>query len=60
MFEVCLTGAELAFRRDKEAVFQIQLSPSRKSLPLTRSYVLDASTGHSRAQALTRSIEQIT
>jgi cyclopropane-fatty-acyl-phospholipid synthase len=40
MFEFYLVGAELAFRREREAVFQIQLSPSQTALPFTRDYML--------------------
>jgi cyclopropane-fatty-acyl-phospholipid synthase len=40
MFEFYLVCAELAFRREREAVFQIQLSPSQTALPLTRDYML--------------------
>ena len=41
MFEFYLVAAELAFRRDREVVFQIQMSPSQTSLPFTRDYLLD-------------------
>ena len=41
MFEFYLVGAELAFRRDREVVFQIQLSPQMTALPLTRRYILE-------------------
>ncbi len=39
MFEFYLTGAELAFRRQREVVFQIQLSPSQSALPFNREYM---------------------
>ena len=41
MFEFYLVAAELAFRRDREVVFQIQLSPSQTALPFTRDYLFD-------------------
>jgi len=40
MFEFYLACAELAFRREREVVFQIQLSPSQTAVPLTRDYML--------------------
>ncbi len=42
MFEFYLACAELAFRREREVVFQIQLSPSQTSVPPTRDYMLGA------------------
>ena len=41
MFEFYLAGAELAFRRDNEVVFQLQLSPTQTAVPLTRRYLLE-------------------
>lgn len=41
MFEFYLIGAELAFRRDRQVVFQTQLLKSQTSVPLTRNYLLD-------------------
>lgn len=41
MWEFYLVGALMAFRHDDHAVFQIQLSPRRDSLPLTRDYILE-------------------
>ena len=40
MFEFYLTGAELAFRRQSEVVFQIQLSRSQTASPSDRGYML--------------------
>ena len=40
MFEFYLTGAELAFRRQRQVVFQIQVSPSQTALPFHRGYML--------------------
>ncbi len=36
MFEFYLAGAELAFRRERQVVFQLQLSPSQTALPAAR------------------------
>jgi cyclopropane-fatty-acyl-phospholipid synthase len=44
MFEFYLAAAELAFRREREVVVQIQLSPSQTSLPPSRDYLLTAHT----------------
>ncbi len=43
MFEFYLAAAELAFRRERQVVFQLQLSPSQTALPPTRSYLLGVS-----------------
>ena len=40
MFEFYLAAAELAFRRERQVVFQLQLSPSQTALPATRDYML--------------------
>jgi cyclopropane-fatty-acyl-phospholipid synthase len=42
MFEFYLAGCELAFRRSDHMNFQLQLSPSREALPLTRDYMLES------------------
>ncbi len=42
MWEFYLAGAEMAFRHDGQAVFQIQLAKNVDSLPLTRDYMFDA------------------
>jgi cyclopropane-fatty-acyl-phospholipid synthase len=42
MFEFYLAGAELAFRREREVVVQVQLSPSQTALPWSRDYMLGA------------------
>ena len=39
MFEFYLAAAELAFRRERQVVFQLQLSPSQTALPPTRGYM---------------------
>lgn len=41
MFEFYLIGAELAFRRDRQVVFQTQLLKSQTAVPLTRNYLLN-------------------
>ena len=41
MFEFYLAGAELAFRRQREVVYQIQLTREQETLPLTRDYMFD-------------------
>ena len=51
MFEFYLTAAELAFRRDREVVFQIQLSPSQTSLPASRDYMIEGPLEHARQVA---------
>jgi cyclopropane-fatty-acyl-phospholipid synthase len=42
MFEFYLSGCELAFRRADHMVWQMQLSPARAAVPLTRDYMLEA------------------
>ncbi len=44
MFEFYLCGSELAFRRGRHMVFQIQLGTRQDAVPLTRDY-LHANTG---------------
>ena len=41
MWEFYLIGAEMAFRRQGQMVFQIQLAPDPATLPLTRDYMVD-------------------
>jgi cyclopropane-fatty-acyl-phospholipid synthase len=45
MWEFYLAGAEMTFRYDRQAVFQIQLAKNVDSLPLTRDYMFDAERG---------------
>ena len=47
MFELYLVGAELAFRRQGQMNFQIQLTRKIDALPLTRDYMLDVERGTS-------------
>nr|WP_321985537.1 cyclopropane-fatty-acyl-phospholipid synthase family protein [uncultured Lichenicoccus sp.] len=42
MFELYLVSAELAFRRQMQMNFQIQLTRDPTAVPLTRDYMLDA------------------
>jgi cyclopropane-fatty-acyl-phospholipid synthase len=42
MWEFYLAAAEMTFRYDREAVFQIQLSKRIETLPMTRDYMLDS------------------
>lgn len=48
MFELYLVGAEIAFRRQDHMNFQIQLSPSREAVPLTRDYMFEREHAHAR------------
>jgi cyclopropane-fatty-acyl-phospholipid synthase len=41
MWEFYLAGAEMAFRYDKQAVFQIKLAKNVDSLPLNRDYMFE-------------------
>ncbi|MBV9061361.1 MAG: class I SAM-dependent methyltransferase [Alphaproteobacteria bacterium] len=41
MWEFYLAGAEMAFRYDNEAVFQVQIVKHQEALPLTRDYMFD-------------------
>ena len=42
MFEFYLCAAELAFRREGQMVFQIQLARQQDAVPLTRDYMIEA------------------
>jgi cyclopropane-fatty-acyl-phospholipid synthase len=42
MFEFYLAGSEVAFRRDGQMVFQIQLAHAQDAVPLTREYITEA------------------
>jgi cyclopropane-fatty-acyl-phospholipid synthase len=41
MFEFYLAGSELAFRRQKHMIFQIQITRDQTAVPLTRDYITD-------------------
>jgi cyclopropane-fatty-acyl-phospholipid synthase len=42
MFEMYLAGSELAFRRQDHVIWQVQVSKSRYTVPLTRDYIAAA------------------
>ena len=46
-----LVGSELAFRRGRHMVFQIQLAAEADAVPLTRDYMLDAERRAARSRA---------
>jgi cyclopropane-fatty-acyl-phospholipid synthase len=46
MWEMYLVGAEIAFRRDGALVFQMQLTKTVDSVPLTRDYIVDWERSH--------------
>jgi cyclopropane-fatty-acyl-phospholipid synthase len=52
MFEFYLAAAELAFRREREVVMQLQLSPSLTALPPSRDYLFDPQFGHHKTRQL--------
>jgi cyclopropane-fatty-acyl-phospholipid synthase len=41
MFEFYLAGSELTFRHDGHVVFQLQIAPDQRNVPLTRDYITD-------------------
>ena len=49
MWEFYLIGAELAFRRMRHMVFQLQLAKRQDAVPLTRDYVTDWERRHLQA-----------
>jgi cyclopropane-fatty-acyl-phospholipid synthase len=49
MWEMYLTGSEIAFRRQGLMVFQMQLAKAVDAVPLTRDYMLDWEREHSAA-----------
>jgi cyclopropane-fatty-acyl-phospholipid synthase len=56
MWEFYLAGAEMAFRHDRQVVFQFQLAKRLDAVPLTRDYMLDAERTTPLAGAETRPI----
>jgi cyclopropane-fatty-acyl-phospholipid synthase len=44
MWEFYLAGAEMAFRYDRQVVFQIQLTKQIDALPITRDYLSRATS----------------
>ncbi len=53
MFECYLAGSEVAFRREGQMVFQIQMAHHQSAVPLTRDYIgeVERQTSHARANA---------
>lgn len=51
MWEFYLVGSELAFRREGQMVFQIQLAKSIDAVPLTRNYMIEDEARMARAHA---------
>jgi cyclopropane-fatty-acyl-phospholipid synthase len=51
MWEMYLVGSELAFRRGRLMVFQMQLAKSLDAVPLIRDYMVDWEREHSAAVA---------
>jgi cyclopropane-fatty-acyl-phospholipid synthase len=51
MWEFYLIGAEIAFRRMKTMVWQMQLALEQEDVPLTRDYVTDWERTHAAARA---------
>ncbi len=49
MWELYLTGSEIAFRRHGHIVFQMQLAKAVDTVPLTRDYIVDWERQHSAA-----------
>jgi cyclopropane-fatty-acyl-phospholipid synthase len=57
MFEFYLCGAEIAFRRERHMVFQIQLAHRQTAVPLTRDYIAEfeaAATGRPKARVMSQ------
>jgi cyclopropane-fatty-acyl-phospholipid synthase len=57
MFEFYLSGSELAFRRQGQMVFQVQLAHRQTAVPLTRDYITAfeaASVGRQKAGLLSQ------
>jgi cyclopropane-fatty-acyl-phospholipid synthase len=51
MFECYLAGSEIAFRREGQMVFQIQLTHKVDVVPLTRDYIADAERAPAQMRA---------
>jgi cyclopropane-fatty-acyl-phospholipid synthase len=51
MFECYLAGSEVAFRREGQMVFQIQLTHHVDAAPLTRDYIAEAERAPIQARA---------
>ncbi|MDR3535663.1 MAG: cyclopropane-fatty-acyl-phospholipid synthase [Acetobacteraceae bacterium] len=50
MFEFYLSGSEIAFRREGQMVFQIQMAHQQTAVPLTRDYIQAAETAAAMRQ----------
>ncbi len=48
MFEFYLAGSEASFRYDHNVVFQVQIAPDQRNVPLVRDYITDAERAASR------------
>jgi cyclopropane-fatty-acyl-phospholipid synthase len=46
MWNFYLVGAELAFRNERQVVFQMQMTKDQEAVPLTRDYVTDWERSH--------------
>jgi cyclopropane-fatty-acyl-phospholipid synthase len=57
MFELYLSGSEVAFRREDHMVFQIQLAHHQTSVPLTRDYVTEMERPPARSPVRRESVE---
>ncbi len=53
MFEFSLTGAELAFRRQRKVMFQIELFPRQTAPPFNREYMLRRPATEERTETST-------
>jgi cyclopropane-fatty-acyl-phospholipid synthase len=51
MFECYLAGSEVAFRREGQMVFQIQLTHQVDAAPLTRDYITEVERAPSQVRA---------
>ncbi|MGH6828289.1 MAG: class I SAM-dependent methyltransferase [Rhizomicrobium sp.] len=58
MWEFYLAGAEMAFRHDRQVVFQIQIAKRVDSLPLTRDYMSEK-RGDTEAAARSAQIKRV-
>jgi cyclopropane-fatty-acyl-phospholipid synthase len=51
MWDIYLTGSEIAFRRQSHIVFQMQMAKRVDAVPLTRDYMFDWEHAHSGVAA---------
>ncbi len=52
MFEFYLAGSELAFRHEGHSVFQLQIAPNQRNVPLTRDYTFDSERAMASGQSV--------